>query len=67
MRPLVRLISLSDWYRRDADPLHLVAPVDYEMDKKIRGTITSEFEDCTILCIAHKSPILHSESENKTL
>lgn len=28
--------------------------VDYETDSKIQSTIASEFNDCTILCIAHR-------------
>lgn len=28
--------------------------VDYETDSKIQQTITAEFSDCTILCIAHR-------------
>ncbi|KAG0170437.1 hypothetical protein DFQ30_002509 [Apophysomyces sp. BC1015] len=30
------------------------ASVDFRMDKTIQRTITSEFSDCTILCIAHR-------------
>ncbi|OBA23065.1 hypothetical protein METBIDRAFT_9382 [Metschnikowia bicuspidata var. bicuspidata NRRL YB-4993] len=34
--------------------------VDYETDSKIQSTIVREFEDCTILCIAHRlKTILH--------
>ncbi|KAG0179991.1 hypothetical protein DFQ29_001398 [Apophysomyces sp. BC1021] len=30
------------------------ASVDFQMDKAIQKTITTEFSDCTILCIAHR-------------
>ena len=59
------MISLSDLYRENADPLRFVASVDYETDKKIQDTIASEFEDRTILCIARKFPVSHPGSENK--
>jgi hypothetical protein len=67
MRPPVRLISLSDWYRGNADPLRFVASVDYETDKKIQDTIASEFEDRTILCIARKFSVSRTGSERDPL
>jgi len=47
------------WCCGGADPLHLVASVDYETDKKIQDTIASEFEDRTILCIARQFSTPH--------
>jgi len=59
MRPRVRQILLSVCFHVGADLLRFPASVDYETDKKIQDTISDEFEDRTILCIARKSSFPH--------
>lgn len=58
-----QLIALARSLVRDLKILILdeaTSSVDYETDAKIQETITREFSQCTILCIAHRlNTILH--------
>jgi ABC-type multidrug transport system fused ATPase/permease subunit len=52
------LVSLARLLVKDSKILILddaTASVDYETDRKIQDTITTEFHDRTILCIARTS------------
>jgi len=40
-----------------------VASVDYETDKKIQDTISAEFKDRTVLCIAREFLIPHIKKD----
>jgi hypothetical protein len=50
--------GLTTCFKSDHFESSQTASVDYETDRKIQDTISSEFADRTILCIARLSPLL---------